>query len=315
MKIVLLDAKTLGNDIPLTAFSDIGEFTAYPKTEPCDIAERIKDAEVIVTNKVKLYAEYLCHAPNLKLICITATGYDNVDINYCKEHGVAVCNVKGYSTECVSQLTISMALALTNHLRVFDDYVKSGEYSKSGIQNKLTPTFNEVYGKTWGIIGLGNIGKRVADVAKVMGCKVLAYKRTPVPDYECVDLETLMKESDIISVHIPSSPETVGLVSREMLGKMKERAILINVARGNILDEKAVADAILDGSLYGFGCDVYSTEPFPEDHPYSALSKCDNVILTPHMAWGGYETRVRLVDEVAKNIEAFYKGEERNRVV
>ena len=315
MKIVLLDAKTLGDDIPLTVFSDMGEFVSYPKTSPEELADRIMDAEVIVTNKVKLYAEYLCHAPNLKLICITATGYDNVDINYCKEHGVAVCNVKGYSTECVSQLTISMALALTNHLRVFDDYVKSGEYSKSGIQNKLTPTFNEVYGKTWGVIGLGNIGKRVADIAKVMGCKVLAYKRTPVRDFECVDLETLMKESDIISVHIPSSPETVGLVSREMLGKMKERAILINVARGNILDEKAVADAILDGSLYGFGCDVYSTEPFPEDHPYSKLSNCDNVILTPHMAWGGYETRVRLVDEVAKNIDAFYKGENRNRIV
>ena len=315
MKIILLDAKTLGSDIPLTVFSDMGEFTSYPKTEPDEITERIKDAEVIVTNKVKLYAEFLCHAPNLKLICVTATGYDNVDINYCKEHGIAVCNVKGYSTECVSQLTISMALSLTNHLRVFDDYVKSGEYSKSGIQNKLTPTFYEVYGKTWGVIGLGNIGKRVADIAKVMGCRVLAYKRTPVEEYECVDLETLMKESDFISVHIPSSPETVGLISREMLGKMKEKAILINVARGNILDEKAVADAILDGSLYGFGCDVYSTEPFPEDHPYSKLSKCDNVILTPHMAWGGYETRVRLVDEVAKNIDAFYKGNERNRIV
>ena len=315
MKIILLDAKTLGDDIPLSAFSDLGEFTSYPKTEPCEIPERIKDTEVIVTNKVKLYAETLCHAPNLRLICVTATGYDNVDINYCKEHGIAVCNVKGYSTECVSQLTISMALSLTNHLRVFDDYVKSGEYSKSGIQNKLTPTFYEVYGKTWGIIGLGNIGKRVADIAKVMGCRVLAYKRTPVEEYECVDLDTLMKESDFISVHIPSSPETVGLISREMLGKMKEKAILINVARGNILDEKAVADAILDGSLYGFGCDVYSTEPFPEDHPYSKLSECDNVILTPHMAWGGYETRVRLVDEVAKNIEAFYSGETRNRIV
>lgn len=315
MKIILLDAKTLGSDIPLSVFSDMGEFVSYPKTEPEEIAERIKDADVIVTNKVKLRADTLCHAPNLKLICVTATGYDNVDIDYCKNHGIAVCNVKGYSTECVAQLTISMALSLTNHLRVFDDYVKSGEYSKSGIQNKLTPTFNEVYGKTWGIVGLGNIGKRVADIAKVMGCKVLAYKRTPVEDYECVDLETLMKESDIISVHIPSSPETVGLISREMLGKMKERAILINVARGNILDEGAVADAILDGSLYGFGCDVYSTEPFPEDHPYSKLSGCDNVILTPHMAWGGYETRVRLVDEVAENIKAFYKGQERNRVV
>lgn len=315
MKIILLDAKTLGDDIPLTVFSDMGEFVSYPKTSPEEAPDRIADADVIVTNKVKLCGDILKHAPNLKLICVTATGYDNVDIDYCKQNGVAVCNVKGYSTECVAQLTISMALSLTNHLRVFDDYVKCGEYSKSGIQNKLTPTFNEVYGKTWGIVGLGNIGKRVADIAKVMGCKVLAYKRTPVEDYECVDLETLMKKSDFISVHIPSSPETVGIISREMLSLMKERAILINVARGNILDEEAVADAILDGSLYGFGCDVYSTEPFPEEHPYSKLSKCDNVILTPHMAWGGYETRVRLVDEVAENIGAFYKGEERNRIV
>lgn len=315
MKIILLDAKTLGSDIPLTVFSDMGEFVSYPKTSPEEAPDRIADADVIVTNKVKLRGDILKYAPNLKLICVTATGYDNVDIDYCKKNSVAVCNVKGYSTECVAQLTVSMALSLTNHLRVFDDYVKSGEYSKSGIQNKLTPTFNEVYGKTWGIVGLGNIGKRVADIAKVMGCKVLAYKRTPVEDYECVGLETLMKESDIISVHIPSSPETAGLISREMLSLMKERAILINVARGNILDEAAVADAILDGSLYGFGCDVYSTEPFPENHPYSKLSKCDNVILTPHMAWGGYETRVRLVDEVAENIRAFYKGEERNRIV
>lgn len=315
MKIVLLDAKTLGDDIPLCAFSEMGEFVSYPKTSPEEAPERIKDAKVIITNKVKLTGEILKHAPSLSLICVTATGYDNVDIGYCKKNGVALCNVKGYSTECVAQLTVSMALSLTNHLRVFDDYVKSGEYSKSGIQNKLTPVFNEVYGKTWGIIGLGNIGKRVADIAKVMGCKVLAYKRTPVEDYECVDLETLMKKSDIISVHIPSSPETVGLISREMLALTKERAILVNVARGNILDEEAVADAILDGSLYGFGCDVYSTEPFPENHPYSRLSGCDNVILTPHMAWGGYETRVRLVDEVAQNIKAFVTKENRNRVI
>ena len=315
MKIILLDAKTLGSDIPLTVFSDMGEFVSYPKTSPEEAPDRVADADVIVTNKVKLRADILCHAPNLKLICVTATGYDNVDIDYCKEHGVAVCNVKGYSTECVAQLTVSMALSLTNHLRTFDDYVKSGEYSKSGIQNKLTPTFNEVYGKTWGIVGLGNIGKRVAEIARVMGCRVLAYKRTPVENYECVDLETLMRESDIISVHIPSSTETVGLISREMLSLTKEKAILINVARGNVLDEAAVADAVLDGSLYGFGCDVYSTEPFPENHPYSKLSHCDNVILTPHMAWGGYETRVRLVSEVAENILAFYNGKERNRIV
>lgn len=315
MKIVLLDAKTLGDDIPLTVFSDMGEFTSYPKTNPDEAKERIEDADVIVTNKVKLTGEILSYAKNLRLVCVTATGYDNVDTEYCKSNGIAVCNVKGYSTECVAQLTVSMALSITNHLREFDDYVKSGEYSKSGIQNKLTPVFNEVYGKTWGIIGLGNIGKKVACVASALGCRVLAFKRTPDPDFECVDLDTLMRESDIISVHIPSSPETIGLISKEKLALTKEKAILINVARGNILDEKAVADAILDGSLYGFGCDVYSTEPFPEDHPYTKLKDCDNVILTPHMAWGGYETRVRLVDEVAENIKAFIRKENRNRVI
>ena len=315
MKIVLLDSKTLGDDISLDAIKALGDFTHYPKTAPQEVSTRIKDADVVVTNKVKLTEELLKTAPNLKLICVTATGYDNVDAEYCKINNIALSNVKGYSTECVSQLTVSMALSLMNHLRVFDDYVKCGEYSKSGIQNKLEPTFNEIYGKTWGVIGLGNIGKRVADIAKVLGCNVLAYKRTPVDEYNCVDLETLIRESDIISVHIPSSTDTVGLINEKMLSIMKERAILVNVARGNILDEKAVADAILKGKLYGFGCDVYSTEPFPESHPYSALSNCDNVILTPHMAWGGIETRLRLVDEVAKNIKAFFEKEKRNRIV
>lgn len=315
MKIILLDAKTLGSDIPLAVFSDMGEFVSYPKTEPEEIANRINDAEVIVTNKVKLRADTLCHAPNLKLICVTATGYDNVDTAYCKEHGIAVCNVKGYSTECVTQLTVSMALSLMNHLTEFDKYVKSGKYTQSGIQNKLTPVFNEIQGKTWGVVGLGNIGKRVAEVARVLGCRVLAFKRTPEEGYTCVDLDTLMRESDIISVHIPSSEQTVGIISRERIAMMKKRAILINAARGNVVDEQAVADAIRLGTLYGFGCDVYSTEPFPADHPYNKILMHDNVILTPHMAWGGYETRLRLVSEVAENIKSFKEGQTRNRVV
>ncbi len=315
MKIVLLDSKTLGDDISLSPFEALGDFCRYDKTAPDEIAERISDTNVIITNKVKLTADKLVSAPNLALICVTATGFDNVDIEYCKANNIAVCNVKGYSTECVSQLTVSMALSLVNHLAEFDKYTKSGKYSDSGIQNKLTPVFNEVYGKTWGVVGLGNIGKRVAQIAKALGCKVLAYKRTPDENYNCTDLDTLMKESDIISLHIPSSAETVGLISREKLALMKDRAVLINVARGNVVDEKAVADAILSGSLYGFGCDVYSAEPFPHNHPYARLSSCDNVILTPHMAWGGFETRERLVNEVASNIKAFADGQKRNRVV
>lgn len=315
MKIILLDSKTLGSDIPLDVFSHMGEFVSYLTTSPEEAPERMSDADVIITNKVKLHSQILSHAKKLKLICVTATGYDNVDTDYCRQHGIAVCNVKGYSTECVAQLTVSMALSLMNHLTEFDKYVKSGKYSKSGIQNKLTPVFNEICGKTWGIVGLGNIGKKVASVAAALGCRVLAFKRSPEDGYNCVDLDTLMKESDIISVHIPSSEETVGIISRERIGMMKKRAILINAARGNVIDEQAVADAIALGTLYGFGCDVYSTEPMPEDHPYRKILMHDNVILTPHMAWGGYETRLRLVNEVAENIKCFIDGESRNRVV
>lgn len=315
MKIAILDAATLGNDITFECFDSLGTLTVYQKTSPQEAAQRLAGMDCVILNKVKLTADILSKAPGLKLICITATGYDNVDTAFCKEHGIAVCNVKGYSTECVTQLTISMALSLMNHITEFDKYVKSGKYTQSGIQNKLTPVFNEICGKTWGVVGLGNIGKRVAEIAEALGCRVLAFKRTPEEGYNCVDLDTLMRESDIISVHIPSSKETVGIISRERIEMMKKRAILINVARGNVVDEQAVADGIKFGTLYGFGCDVYSTEPFPEDHPYNKILLHDNVILTPHMAWGGYETRLRLVNEVAENIKSFIEGNNRNRVV
>ncbi len=315
MNIAILDAATLGEDITFECFDSLGPLTVYRNTSAHEAVERLSGVDCAILNKVKLTADILSKAPSLKLICITATGYDNVDTAYCKQNGIAVCNVKGYSTDCVAQLTISMALSLMNHITEFDKYVKSGKYTQSGIQNKLTPVFNEICGKTWGIVGLGNIGKKVASVATALGCRVLAFKRTPEEDYNCVDLDTLMRESDIVSVHIPSSEETVGIISRERIGMMKSRAILINVARGNVVDEQAVTDAIRLGTLYGFGCDVYSTEPMPQDHPYSKILMHDNVILTPHMAWGGYETRLRLISEVAENIKSFVDGTGRNRVV
>ena len=315
MNIAILDAATLGNDITFECIEKHGVVTVYDKTSPEEAVLRLKGQDCVILNKVKLTADILSQAPDLKLICITATGFDNVDTEYCKNHGIAVCNVKGYSTECVAQLTVSMALSLVNHLTEFDKYVKSTKYTKSGIQNKLTPVFNEVYGKTWGIVGLGNIGKRVAEIAAVLGCRVLAYKRTPEEGYNCVDLDTLMKESDIISLHIPSNDETVGIISKERIGMMKKNAVLVNVARGNVVDEQAVADGIKFGQIGGFGCDVYSTEPMPWDHPYHKILRHDNVILTPHMAWGGYETRVRLVEEVGLNIEGFVTNTGRNRVV
>ena len=313
MKTVILDGKTLGDDINLDIFGD--DTTIYGTTEPELVAERIRDAQVVIINKIKLFEENLKDAKNLKLICVAATGYDNIDAAYCKEKGIAVCNVVGYSTQSVAQLTISMALSLVMHQKEYNDFVKSGAYTKSGVANRLVPAYYEVAGKTWGIVGLGNIGKQVAKVAEAMGCTVLGFKRTPSDEYNTVSLSELMEKSDIISVHLPASAETNGIISKEMIAKMKKSAILVNVARGSVTDEEALAGAVLDGKIAGLGVDVYTKEPFPNEHPMNRIKDLDNVILTPHIAWGAYESRVRCLDEIRKNIESFEQGEKRNRIV
>lgn len=313
MKTVILDGKTLGDDIDLDIFGDDTEI--YGTTEPELVPKRVKDAEVIILNKIKLGEQNLKDAKNLKLICVAATGYDNIDTAYCKKNGIAVCNVVGYSTQSVAQLTVSMALSLVMHQKEYNDFVKSGEYTKSGVANRLSPTYYEVAGKTWGIVGLGNIGKQVAKVAEAMGMNVLAFKRTPSDDYNTVPLLELMEKSDIISVHLPATAETQGIISKEMISKMKKNAILVNVARGSVTDEEALCDAVLEGRIGGLGIDVYTKEPFLETHPMNRIKHLDNVILTPHIAWGAYESRVRCLDEIRKNIESFSRGEMRNRIV
>ncbi len=313
MKIVILDAKTLGDDINADIFG--GETEIYENTAPDKIAERISAAEVVILNKVKLNESNLKTADRLKLICVAATGYDNIDTVYCTERGIAVCNVKGYSTHSVAQLTVAMALQLIMHLDEYRRFVSSGEYTKSGVANRLSPTYNEMYGKTWGVVGLGNIGKQVAKVAEAMGCRILAFKKNPDSDYECVSLSELMERSDIISVHLPASPETNGIISREMLGKMKNNAVIINVARGAVVDEEALCDAVLENKIGGAGVDVYTAEPFGREHCYNKILDRDNVIFTPHIAWGAYEARVRCLEEIKKNIESFEKGGDRNRIV
>ena len=237
-----------------------------------------------------------------------------MDLNYCKEHGIGVCNVVGYSTDSVVQLTVSMAFSLATNLLSYDKFVKSGSYTKSGIFNRVEPVFREMSALTWGVVGLGSIGSKVASIAKTMGCRVLAYKRTPVAEYECVDMDTLCRESDIITVHTPLNDGTFHLINEERLSKMKGGVILVNVARGAVFDEEAVTHAVLDGKIGGLGVDVYSTEPYPEDHPYSAIAALDNVCLTPHMAWGAYESRKRCVEEIGENIRSFMDGGRRNRV-
>ncbi len=315
MKISILDIATLGDDIHFDDIYRLGEVTVYAITKQEEIVDRIRDAEIVILNKAKLNRENLQYAEKLKLICITATGFDNVDVDYCRAHNIAVCNVAGYSTDSVVQLTVAMAFSLATNLGAFDRYVKSRAYTNSGVFNCVKPVFHEMSALTWGVVGLGNIGMKVAVIAKTMGCNVLAYKRTPVESYPCVDLDTLCRESDIISIHTPLNDETYHLINETRLAMMKKGAILINVARGNVVDEAAVCKAVISGKLGGLGVDVYSTEPMQADSPYQEILNCENVIFTPHMAWGAIDARQRCMDEVAKNIESFIKGEKRARVV
>ncbi len=315
MKTVILDANTLGDDITLSAIKDVCDLEVRQKTAQHDIANKAYGFECIITNKCKLYSDTLEKLPDLKLICVTATGYDNVDIDYCKAHSIAVCNVKGYSTDSVALVTVSSALSLITHLTVFDKYVKSCEYTKSGVQNRLTPVFHETKGKVWGVIGYGAIGKEVARIASALGFDILYYKKTHDGAENCVDLQTLLKNSDVVSLHVPANSETIKMIDKNALNLMKPTAILVNAARGAVTDEEAVTEAILNGKISGFATDVYSVEPIPEGHPFEKLYRHDNVLFTPHMAWGAYQARQRLIDEIALNIKSFENGENRNRVV
>lgn len=315
MRISVLDVDTLGDDLNLEVLNTLGEVTVYPLTLQDEVVERIADAEVLILNKVKLNKDNLPYAKNLKLICVTATGYDNIDVDYCKENNIAVCNVKGYSTDSVVQLTLSMAFSLCTNLFQYNNYVKSNKYSKSGIFNYLKPVFHEMSQMTWGVVGLGNIGGKVANIAREIGCRVIAYKRTPVDEIECVDIDTLCKESDIISLHTPLNDETRELINADRLKLMKKNAILINVARGAVVDEEAVTRAIETKQIAGLGVDVYSTEPMELDSPYQRILDYDNTIFTPHMAWGAHEARQRCIDEIVLNINDFINGGRRNRIV
>ena len=314
MKIVVLDAATLGADLDLSPLETLGEVKVWDATAPEQTAERLAEAEVAVLNKVKLNGENLGGCKKLKLICLAATGYDNVDTAWCRSAGIGVCNVAGYSTDSVAQLTAAMALYLTNRLGSYMGAVRDGSYTHGPTANLLKPVYHELRGMTWGIAGYGRIGKRVGEIARVLGCEVLAWRRRSAPGEPCTDLDTLCRVSDILSVHLPLSAETRGLFSAEKIACMKKDCIFINVARGAVADEAALAAAVSEGRLGGLGVDVYSAEPFPEEHPFYAIRHLPNVCLTPHMAWGALETRQRCLREIVENIRAFNRGERRCRV-
>lgn len=314
INIAILDAATLGDDIDFSLFEKIGHTDVYGRTDSRQVRFRIMDADVVIVNKIKLDRSNLQGAKRLKLICVTATGFDNIDVLYCRDNGIAVCNVRGYSTDSVAQVTSAMALSLVNHLSEFDRYVKNMQYTKSGLQNHVKPVFHELSSMTWGIVGLGTIGERVAEIANTFGCSVLAFKRRRDPMYNCVTLEELCKKSDIISIHLPLSDNTRNIINDDMISLMKPNAIVINAARGAVVDEAALTRAVAENRIGGLGVDVYSAEPMAEDSPYIQILDRPNVIFTPHMAWGAYESRVRCMEEIAENIESFFKGKKRNRV-
>lgn len=315
MKITLLDSATLGDDLDLSSLSRFGEVEAFAKTEPENVAERIKNSDCVIVNKVRLNSETVGRAEKLKIVCIAATGYDNVDLEFMKERGVGVCNVVGYSTDSVAQLTLAAVLSLATNLPQFNRHVASGAYSKGENANCLTPVYHELSGKIWGIVGFGNIGRKVGQIAKAIGCRVIVNKRTPAEGWECTDIDTLCETADIITVHTPLNDSTRNLISAERISKMKPDALVINVARGAVCDEEALCKAVAEGKLGGIGADVYSNEPFGENSPYYAVKDMDNVCLTPHMAWGAYEARVRCLSEIEKSIDAFLSGKKYSRLV
>lgn len=317
MKIVILERNSVGTDVSVDSIGAYGELVIYRNTTMKEVAERVKDAEIIIANKAPLNEETLRDAAEVKLICEFATGYDNVDLAYCKSRGIRVVNIVNYSTDAVAQHTFALCLYILEKLHHYDHYVKSGEYAAQDRFSNFDLPYTELAGKTWGIIGMGNIGKKVAEIAKAFGCKVIFYSvtgKSSCTEYERVDFDTLLKESDFLSLHCPLSDITRNLINLDALKKMKKTAILINVARGPVVNDEDLYTALTENYIAGAGLDVTGTEPMKDSNPLSKFKDSDRLIITPHMAWASIEARTRCVSETCKNIEAFLQGGERNIV-
>lgn len=306
MKIVLLDTMTFG-DTNLDAFYAFGEVETFETTSKEQTLKHITNADVIVTNKVVIADEHMASSPKLKLICVAATGMNNVDLVSAKKRGIEVKNVSGYSTDSVVQHTFSMLFYLLGHSRYYDEFVKSGTYAKSPIFTDVTKPFFEVKGKKWGIIGLGTIGRKVASVAEAFGADICYFStsgKNSSQEYPQLSLDELLRTCDIISVHAPLNEKTLNLLSYERLLMCKEGAIVLNLGRGQIIDEEAVA-RIVDEKNISFGLDVLESEPMRENHPLLHVKNQENLYITPHIAWASVEARERLIESVVQNIKSF----------
>ena len=308
MKLVFLDTKTIGEDIDLSAYDALGEVVKYGFSTLEEIPERVKDADVLIVNKIAINEQTIGTAKNLKLVCVTATGTNNLDKEYLKKRGIAWRNVAGYSTESVTQHTFALLFYLLEKLRYYDDYVKDEKYINDTVFTHFAEHFNEVNGKTWGIIGLGTIGRRVADIAKAFGAHVIYYSASGSPaqeGYEQVDFETLLATSDIVSVHAPLNEYTKDLMDREAFEKMKKTAIFLNLGRGPIVVEQDLYEALEIGEIAAAGLDVLCEEPMSETNPLAKIKDSKKLIITPHIAWASVEARNRLMQIIVEQIREF----------
>lgn len=304
-KIVMLERENIGEDVDLSSFEELGELTIYERCTPGEIAERIMDADVVILNKMPMNEETLSGAMHLKLLCVTATGMDNVDLNYCQSRGIAVKNVKGYSTASVVQHTFALFFYLYEKLAYYDKYVKEEEYVKCPVFTHFGERFNELSNKTWGIVGLGEIGKSVANVARAFGCNVIYYSTSGAnhsEEYEEVSFESLLTQSDVISIHAPLNEQTKHLFDKAAFSRMKKDAYLINVGRGPIVDSTALYQALEKNLIAGAALDVLEKEPMATDDPLLQFKNSCKLLITPHIAWATIEARKRLMKEVWSNI-------------
>lgn len=308
MKLVFLDKKTIGDDMDFTQFYELGEVVEYDFTSPEEVPARVADADVVIVNKVPINEQTIYTAQNLKLVCVTATGTNNLDKGYLAERGIAWRNAAGYSTESVAQHTFAMLFYLMEHLRYYDDYVKEGHYVNDVMFTHFAKTFCQLTGKTWGIIGLGAIGRRVAEIARLFGAEILYYSASGAPEqkgYLQVDFDTLLRKSDIVSVHAPLNTYTEGLMNAYAFSVMQPHAIFLNLGRGPIVVEKALVDALNAGKIAAAGLDVLCREPMTPDSPLLEVQDKSRLLITPHIAWASVEARTNLMNIVAGQIKEF----------
>ncbi len=307
MKIVFLDRKTLGDDITIEQFEKYGEIISYQSTTPLETLQRVKGATIVVTNKVVIDKEIMDNSA-IKLICIAATGMNNIDLDYAKEKNIVVKNVAGYSTQSVAQLTFSLALQFIQKVSYYDNYVKNGGWENSKIFTNLDKPFFELSGKRWGIIGLGEIGKSVASIGSAFGCNIQYYSTSGQNNnnsYNQLSLDELLKTSDIISIHAPLNDATLNMINNTNINAIKDGCILLNLGRGGIVNEQDISDAINNNQDIYYGTDVVTKEPIVKDSPLLNIKNKEKVLFTPHIAWASKEARVRLLNSTEENIKQF----------